>query len=211
MATLHYIFDPMCGWCYAASPLMKQLKERLGNKLHIAFHPGLLFAQTQQIEPSFREHIIRADQNIATLAKVPFGDAYIERVRNTSVLEYSSVPAASAIMAIHAIQPDLTLRMLEMIQESHYVSGGDVSNKAHLAQLAIELGVKPEDFGQAFVEAAQNIAKVAENARNLMYRAGGGGFPTFAIEKDGQFEPLRHSDLYGHPEAFVERVQSLLC
>lgn len=23
MATLHYIFDPLCGWCYGAAPLVE--------------------------------------------------------------------------------------------------------------------------------------------------------------------------------------------
>ncbi|EOD5239980.1 DsbA family protein, partial [Vibrio parahaemolyticus] len=25
MVTVHYFFDPMCGWCYGASPLIEAL------------------------------------------------------------------------------------------------------------------------------------------------------------------------------------------
>lgn len=210
MATLHYIFDPMCGWCYAVSPLVKLLEERLGSQLNIVFHPGLLFAQAQEIEPSYREHIIRADKNIETLSKVPFGETYIERVRNTTVLQYNSVPPASAIMAVNSVQPASTLRMLEKIQTSHYVTGGDVSKKDYLMELAGELGIGREVFEGAYSVALENITDVANTARSLMQKVGGGGFPTFALEINGSYQALGHSDLYGHPEAFVERVQTLL-
>ena len=29
-AKLHYIFDPLCGWCYAAGPMLNALSERFG-------------------------------------------------------------------------------------------------------------------------------------------------------------------------------------
>ena len=33
-ATLHYIYDPFCGWCYAAAPLVKAAREILPVRLH---------------------------------------------------------------------------------------------------------------------------------------------------------------------------------
>ena len=36
--TLHYIFDPLCGWCYGASPLIEAARHV--NGLDIALHAG---------------------------------------------------------------------------------------------------------------------------------------------------------------------------
>ena len=85
-AKLHYIFDPLCGWCYAASPLLTTLKDRFGDELELVFHPGLLFPSPLIIEPAYREHIINADALIADFAGVEFGAAYIKRVRTAPVL-----------------------------------------------------------------------------------------------------------------------------
>ena len=65
---LHYVFDPLCGWCYAARPLLRRLIDSLGDALPIRFHPGLLFASPRTIDPAYREHIIAADRRIAAVA-----------------------------------------------------------------------------------------------------------------------------------------------
>lgn len=42
MATLHYIFDPLCGWCYGAAPLVEAARTVPG--LAVAFHGGGMLA-----------------------------------------------------------------------------------------------------------------------------------------------------------------------
>lgn len=37
-ATLHYVFDPLCGWCYAAAPLIEAAGQIDG--LNIVMHAG---------------------------------------------------------------------------------------------------------------------------------------------------------------------------
>ena len=33
--TLHYIFDPMCGWCYGASAALAAVADRAGVRLNL--------------------------------------------------------------------------------------------------------------------------------------------------------------------------------
>lgn len=39
MATLHYIHDPLCGWCYGAAPLVKAARQEFGS----AYFEDLLY------------------------------------------------------------------------------------------------------------------------------------------------------------------------
>lgn len=209
-AHLHYIFDPLCGWCYAASPLLKALSERFGNDLEQIFHPGLLFSEPREIASSYREHIISADLRIAELAGVEFGAPYIKRVRTAPALRYHSEPPAVAVMAANALQPELGLLMLEAIQKSHYQLGEDVSDPLTLGKLAQGLGFNADSFTQAQINLQQILPSIAAEARNLMHTVGGSGFPTLILERNGEYQKLDHSSAYGNPYAFASNVARII-
>ena len=56
--TLHYIYDPMCGWCYAAAPLIQAARQIDG--LNIELHAGGLWvgSQVKRITPELREFVV---------------------------------------------------------------------------------------------------------------------------------------------------------
>lgn len=209
-AKLHYIFDPLCGWCYAASPLLTALKDRFGDELELVFHPGLLFSAPHLIEPAYREHIIDADARIAVLAGVQFGSAYIKRLRTTPVLRYHSKQPAAAVLAINGLDPKLGFRMLELIQQSHYQLGEDVSDVTTLNALAYTLGVEAKAFAQALDNIQHSLPAMAVEARNLMQAVGGNGFPTLVFERDGEYQKLDHSSAYGKPYLLANSVAQLV-
>ena len=74
-ATLHYIHDPLCGWCYGAQPLVSAAVAMLGDRLALRLHGGALFAEPQELTPAMAEHIVRADERIEEISGQPFGDA----------------------------------------------------------------------------------------------------------------------------------------
>jgi putative protein-disulfide isomerase len=209
-AKLHYIFDPLCGWCYAASPLLTALQDRLGDELELIFHPGLLYAVPRTIAQHYREHIISADLRIAAIAGAEFGAAYIRRVRTAPVLRYYSELPAAAVLAAHFLNPAVGLRMLELIQQSHYQLGEDVSDRSLLDTFAQTLGLEAKAFAQALENSQHNLPGIAIEARNLMQAVGGNGFPTLVLEQDGELQKLDHSSSYGKPHVLANQVAQLV-
>jgi putative protein-disulfide isomerase len=207
---LHYIFDPLCGWCYAVGPLLTTLRDHFGDELELVFHPGLLFPAPRIIEPAYREHIINADALIADFAGVQFGSAYIQRVRKAPVLRYHSELPAAAVLAINALEPKLGLRMLELIQKSHYQLGEDVSDITTLNTLAHTLGLEAKAFAQALDNIQHSLPVMAVEARNLMQAVDGNGFPTLVLECDGEYQKLDHNSAYGKPYLLANSIAQLV-
>ncbi len=205
-AKLHYIFDPLCGWCYAVSPLLANLNTQCGNNLELVFHPGLLFAEPLEIEQSYREHIISADLRIAALAGAEFGAPYINRVRNLPVLRYHSTLPAAAVIAANTLNSQLGLRMLEAIQQSHYLLGEDVSDIAVLKKHGQLLELDSDTYAQALDNIQQSLPSMAIEARNFMHSVGGNGFPTLVLEHNGEYQKLDHSSAYGNPDLLVNTI-----
>ncbi|MFZ3004100.1 MAG: DsbA family protein [Undibacterium umbellatum] len=204
---LHMIFDPLCGWCYAVSPLLKQVQAHFIGKLPLVFHPGLLFDQPNIIPPSYREHIIAADQHIAALSGVTFGNTYLDRVRNIGELSYYSVPSATAVMSQADASGSAALRMLEKIQHAHYIDAADISDFQVLSQLAMGLGLSASDFEAAYTRAKADLPALAQMAHRLLRQAGAQGFPSFVLESQGKFQRLNHSVAYQDSTRFIAEIE----
>jgi putative protein-disulfide isomerase len=205
-ATLHYIFDPLCGWCYAASPLLRRVADELQENVALQLHPGLLFETPMSLKADWRRHILQADQQIHALSGVRFGDAYIARIRNAeSVILASSLPAAS-VLAAEQLHPGAGIDMLEAIQAAHYVAGQDVCEAPRLHALAAALDLRGEDFDAALDHELAQQPAVTRHARNLMQASGGQGYPTFVLQIGERQIRLPHAKAYGQPQAFIDQI-----
>lgn len=131
-------------------------------------------------------------------------------MRKLSALRYHSELPAAAVMAVAALQPELSLRMLEAIQHSHYVRAADISDTATLNGLAQSLGISLDAFEQALSRAVQSLPGQAEEAHSLMHAVGGNGFPTLVLERDGKHLRLDHGSVYGQPDVLADRVAELI-
>ena len=186
-ATLHYIFDPLCGWCYAAAPLVEAARAVPG--LRVEFHGGGMMtgANRRHITPQWRDYVIPHDKRIAELTGQPFGEAYFEGLLRDSGAVMDSAPPITAILAAESLRAGGGLDMAHRVQQAHYVEGQRIAEAGVLATLAVELGFDAEAFATAFAQhtgdaTAQHIAA----SRDLLQRAGGQGFPTFVLaQADG--------------------------
>ncbi|MDQ0012481.1 putative protein-disulfide isomerase [Variovorax boronicumulans] len=187
-ATLHYIFDPMCGWCYAAAPLVDAARSVPGLK--VEFHGGGMMtgANRRAISPQWREYVMPHDRRIAELTGQPFGEAYFEGLLRDNGAVMDSEPPTTAILAAEALRPGGGLDMIHRLQRAHYVEGRRVADTDVLGAVAVELGFDAEAFASTFARlsgeaTSQHIAA----SRQLLQRTGGQGFPTFVLmQPDGR-------------------------
>ncbi|RYF82585.1 MAG: DsbA family protein [Comamonadaceae bacterium] len=210
-ATLHYIFDPLCGWCYAAAPLVKAARTVAG--LNVRFHGGGMMtgANRRTITPQWRDYVMPHDQRIAELTGQPFGTAYFDGLlRDTAAVMDSEPPTTAALAAEAAAGRGLD--MIERLQRAHYEEGRRIAELPVLQALAEELDLP----SQAFAQALQRLAGSATQAhiadsRQWLARAGGQGFPTFALAgADGALQTLDISLWLGRPEAWRQHLERRL-
>ncbi|MCQ4161864.1 DsbA family protein [Roseomonas sp. GC11] len=198
MPVLHYIHDPLCGWCYAAAPLVAAA-EAAG--VTVRLHGGGLWDSPTALPPGKRSMIAQADARIAALTGQPFGPAYLEGLLQDPAARFHSRPTIAALLAVGE---EKALPMLRAIQRAHYVEGQRVVETPVLARLAAGLGVAEAVFSTAF--AAAPVDRHIATTRGLMEHIGAGGFPTFLLERDGVVGPVQHQDCYGQPERFAARL-----
>lgn len=199
---LHYIYDPLCGWCYGAAPLVRAASE----VMLVRAHGGGMMAgsRRQHVSPQLRDYVIPHDKRIAALTGQPFGEAYLEGLLRDQEAIFDSAPPISAVMAADALA-GRGLDLLARIQTAHYVEGRRIAELSVLIELAAETGLEKETFVATI--AAMNGERMQahfDESRALLAKSGRSGFPTFAIEQDGRLDALDVSAYFGQPDAWRE-------
>jgi putative protein-disulfide isomerase len=205
MTTLHYIYDPLCGWCYGAKPLVQAARA----VLPVIVHGGGMMtgANRQQVSPQLRNYVMPHDRRIAEYSGQPFGEAYFEGLLRDHSAVFDSTPPTAAILAAEQLGGH-GLELLGRLQTAHYVEGRRIADEVVLLELAQSVGLPAQAFLAAF--STVDVQGHIKASRTLLAQVGGQGFPTLALEQDGQFTLIDIGPWLGKPEAFAQWLAQTL-
>jgi putative protein-disulfide isomerase len=205
-AVLHYIYDPLCGWCYGAEPLVWAASKVDGVALHL--HAGGLWPQPTRLPNETRRYIAQADARVGQLSGQPYGEPYLNGLLFDPELVLESRPVVAAVLAAQSLDAAKELPMLRGIQHAHYERGQHVVRDATLREVAAEVGLDVPAFEQALqsVPVDEHIAA----SRELMNNVGAQGFPTFVLQIGDEWFAVPHSRFASTPGRFAEWLEGQL-
>lgn len=181
MRALRYLYDPLCGWCYAATSGIARLR---AAGVAVSLRPTGLFSDPGRVmTPEFADYAWKNDQRIAALTGLAFTDAYRRQVLQAPGTAFDSTNAVLALTAVAMDSPDLEADALRAVQAARYVAGRDITDIATLAAILDEAGYP--NAAAAFEARtatllSANAARVAEGLA-LLREVGGSGVPTLVL------------------------------
>jgi len=205
-ATLHYIYDPLCGWCYGAEPLVDAANQTEGLTLRL--HGGGLWPEPTQLPEETRRYIQQADGRVGAISGQPYGKAYLEGLLLDPTMTLESRPTTAAVLAAESIEAAKGLAMLKGIQHAHYERGWRVVEPEVLQRIASECGIDRDAFEAALetVDAKSHIT----NSRRLMQQIGASGFPAFVLQIGEQWFAVPHQQFASDPAAFSDWLSHVI-
>ena len=206
MVTVHYFFDPMCGWCYGASALIEVLANH--SEFDIIYHPGGMIPK-RAIDSSFRQHILQADSQIAAMTNVHFGEAYKARVSGAGDYVVDSYSTTRAFFVGQEMGIEAH-KMLAALQVAHYQDGKHLDEWDTLAELAVSMGLDEAIWNEKMAVSEPEMTQAIKTSHQLMTQMQVSGFPTLIIEKDDRLIRLPHSNYYGKAEEWKSYLTSWL-
>jgi len=204
---LHYVYDPLCGWCYAAAPLVKAARE----SLELVAHAGgmLTGARRRTVSDEWRSFVMPHDRRIELLSGQPFGTAYFDGLLRDHAAIFDSAPPTTAVLAADQLG-GRGLDLLARMQTAHYVEGRRIAERDVLIELAFDIGLPREPFAAAFDRLAGTPTEDHfAQSRRFLHEIGGSGFPSFALETQGHLEPVASAPFLGKPQAWKDHLAQL--
>ena len=207
-ARLHYIHDPLCGWCYGAAPLVAAAR----RVLPVVLHGGGMMAghQRQPVTPQLRSYVMPHDHRIGQLTGQPFGERYFEGLLRDTGAVFDSGPPITAVLAAEQMAAR-GADLLARVQVAHYQEGRRIAEADVLKALAVDIGLDGDAFAAAFAK-AQGEPTLAHirSSRKLLAEVGGSGFPTLVLEHEGAMQGVDFAGYLGRPEAFEAWLRARL-
>lgn len=205
-----YLFDPLCGWCYGASPLVQRLGQQSGIRLELA-PTGLFSDGGHRMDAAFAAYAWSNDQRIAKLTGQPFTEAYRQNVLGHQGSPFDSAAMSLALTAVSLTDATQELATLQAFQEARYVQGLDTANAAVVGELLRGLGLDAaaERLANADQALLEGHAHRLQKARGLMQRLGAQGVPALVVHGSAGPRLLAGNALYGSLESLLGHIAEL--
>jgi len=201
-ATIIYVGDPMCSWCYGFSPEIKKVKDHFDDQLDFELVMGGLRPYNTETMTDLKSFLTGHWQDVHNASGQPFSYAILDRPD----LVYDTEPPCRAVVTVRRLSPDNEMAFFSKIQSAfyeHYFYMGD-SRSYH--SVLKELGISVEDFDGLF-----SSDKMKESVRVDFQRAanlGVSGFPTVLIQNDDKV--TRVSSGYTQAESLISKIESII-
>jgi putative protein-disulfide isomerase len=138
MTIATFIFDPLCGWCYGASPVLDRMGE---DGFGIDLLPVGLPEEARPIEPDFAELIWGTDRLVADHTGQPFTRAY-QALLDCGTANLDAWPATLAVIAVARSRPDRQVMALNALQIARFVNGRDTGDMVVVETILREIGLR---------------------------------------------------------------------
>ena len=205
--TVTYLFDPLCGWCYGASPVIQQLGQQANIQLELA-PSGLFAGGGRTMDAAFADYAWSNDQRIAKLTGQRFTEAYRQNVLGRLGGRFDSATATLALTAVSLSEPLRELETLKALQEARYVQGLDTCDVSLVEKLLRDQGLAAAADRLAASDAellAANASRI-QKARRLMQTFGAQGVPALVVSDDKGGRLLSGHALYGNFDKLLSQM-----
>lgn len=202
-----YLFDPLCGWCYGASPMLDRLS---ASGVRIELLPTGLFsgAGARPMDEAFAAHAWANDQRIERLTGQKFTQAYRRDVLDVRGTLLDSHAATLGISAAGLERPGGRLTALKAIQRARYVDGRDIVTIDGVAEVLAAAGMA--DAAGLLQSPTERLMKahreLVGQGRTLFERLHADGVPSLAVIRNDAPRLIGSNALFGSFDNLVAHI-----
>lgn len=207
--TVTYLFDPLCGWCYGASPVIGALAQHRDIQLELA-PTGLFAGSGQRMDASFAAFAWANDQRIAGLTGQRFTEAYRQNVLGRHGDAFDSSAMTLALTAVAMSDPLRERDVLTALQEVRYVDGLDTGSAQVVEDVLRRMGLDgvADQVAEPDLALRERNASRLHQARRLMRSLGAQGVPGLVVHGATGQRLLGGNALYGDVEQLLRLIQA---
>ena len=203
-ATLVYIHDPMCSWCWGFRPVLQKTLESLPSEMEVNRVLGGLAPDSDSPMPEEQQRYLQHTWRVVQ-EKIP-GTEFNFDFWTDCKPRRSTYPACRSVIAARQFGAEFDERMTEAIQKAYYLEAMNPSDNSILIGLAESLGIDPCEFGE--VLDSPSTDQVLDKEINVSRQLGVRGFPGLILVKNDIATRIRVD--YTNSEPMLDSINSTL-
>lgn len=180
---LIYVMDPMCSWCYAFHPHLRDLISRLKQGVKVQCYMGGLAPDSDQPMP---EDMQQAIQNTWHQIEQRTGTQFNYDFWTHCQPRRSTYPACRAVISAELTATGSGMQMAEAIQRAYYLEARNPSDLSTLTELAAEIGLDEKRFASQMF--SEKTARTLFEDLHYCQQHGIQGFPFLGLEMQNGLE-----------------------
>lgn len=186
--TIVYVFDPMCGWCFGFSEVIKKAANEHDSTFYFdILSGGMVVGEREGPIGDFADYILGAYPRLEKLTGVKFGQAYLSQLKTKSIYSSSVIPSI-AVEVCKSLDPKKAIPFGSALQAAYYVDGLDLREDSVYIALAKQFGFNPEQFLQLLK--SEEMRTRAFNNFKQVSALGVNGYPAVLAIKNGKWYVL---------------------
>ena len=202
-ATLVYVHDPMCSWCWGFEPTRVALFDALEGRLPIRRMVGGLAPDSDQPMP--RELQVALQQTWQRIQQVIPGTRFNFDFWSECAPRRSTYPANRAVIAARRQNEDFDAKMTARIQRAYYLEARNPSDDDTLIDLAGDIGLDRDRFARELVDATTR--EIFADELQATRAMGIDGFPSLALLRGRELYRIRLD--YNDAAAMLAQLEAL--
>lgn len=181
---LFYFYDPLCGWCFGFSPVIKALEEKFGTEISFeAISGGMILGERVKPLREMHSYLRDAMPRLEEMTGVKFGKEYMKVFEEGSI-ELNSETPCIAMTVYKSMSSGSSIDFASALQNELYIHGKDINNLENYKGLAEKFKLDWDVFREKMKSDTykKKTYEEFESARKM----GINGFPAVVLQFESQ-------------------------
>jgi len=180
-----YIYDPLCGWCYGFSPVIRKIQEEYKAKMDFdIISGGMVVGDRVGPVGAFADYILKALPRLEELTGVTFGEPYLAQLKDRSLF-LSSLKPCIALEVFKSFNEKDAITFASAMQKAHYIDGKSLEEESVYVDLIKPYNIDSTEFLKRLN--SDEFRMETSNQFKMIQEWGITGFPAVILVKDNQF------------------------
>lgn len=200
-----YIYDPLCGWCYGFSPVIRKIQEEYKTKMDFdIISGGMVVGDRVGPVGAFADYILKALPRLEELTGVTFGEPYLTQLRDKSLF-LSSLKPCIALEVFKSFNEKDAIAFASSMQKTHYIEGKSLEDERVYVDLIKPYNIDSIEFLKRLN--SDEFRMETSNQFKMIQEWGITGFPAVILVKDNQFYLIAKGYVdYENLEKTIEKI-----
>jgi len=183
-AKLLYFYDPLCGWCFGFSPVIKKLEIEFQEEIAFeAISGGMVLGERVKPLSEMRDYLKEAMPRLEEMTGVKFGKPYLDILEEGSLMLNSELPCI-AMTVFKSISNKSNIEFASALQSTLYEKGINLNQIENYEALVQDFDL-PWDVFKSKMEDPAYKEKTYQEFQ-IGQQMGIGGFPSVVLSIGNQ-------------------------